>query len=133
MSEELDQTLSKWKASLETAWRGIPKQFRNDHTVKRTLQCELYQLLRGPGCRVVADYMPPRMVDRAIDLICGNESNEIEYAVCIDPLVTLAAVKSLGSFESLNRIILTTSLLEKKVQESKFFLNPEITHVHLQF
>jgi hypothetical protein len=76
--------------------------------------------------------MPPRTLDRAIDLIAVNENHEIVYAICIDTLVSLAAVKSLSSFEAANKVIFTTGLLVKKVQESRFFLKPEIQHLHLQ-
>jgi hypothetical protein len=52
--------------------------------------------------------------------------------VCLDTVITLYAVKSLTSFEAANRIILTTGVLDKKVQESRFFLKPEIAHIHLR-
>ena len=128
--EALD--LQKWKGLLEAAWREIPKPYRTDHSVRRTLQCCLRGLLKEAGYTVVADYMPPRIADRSIDLIALNKNMEILYAFCLDTLVTLSAVKSLGSFPSTRKIILTTGFLEKKVQESRFFLKPEIEHIHLQ-
>jgi hypothetical protein len=132
MQEDPAQTLEKWKRDLEKAWLQMPKPFRNDHSVRRTLQCHLYWQLCQTGHRIVADYMPPRIQDRAIDLIAVNENHEIVYAICIDTLVTLAAVKSLSSFEAMNKAIFTTGLLLKKVQESRFFLKPEIRHLHVQ-
>ena len=121
-----------WKKELEKAWREIPKVFRSDRTVHRTLQCHLYGLIRQSGMKTVADYMPPRIADRPIDIIAVNDQNEVVYAVCLDTLVTLPAVKSLNSFAALNKIIFTTGMLEKKVRESTFFLNEEIKHLHLQ-
>lgn len=132
MSEELEKDLNRWKKELEDAWRHIPKPFRGDRAVHRTLQCHLYGMFRELGFRTVADYMPPRIADRPVDIIAVNDANNIVYAICIDTVVTLAAVKSLGSFAAENKIILTTGLLEKKVQESKFFLNEEIQHAHLK-
>lgn len=132
MQEDPSQNLQQWKLSMEAAWREIPKPFRNEHSVRRTLQCQLYGRLRELRFRVVADYMPPRIHDRPIDLIALNENLNIVYAFCIDPQVTLAAVKSLGSFEACHKAIFTIGLLEKKVQESRFFLKPEIHHLHLQ-
>ncbi len=76
--------------------------------------------------------MPPRIADRPVDIIAVNDENAIVYALCLDTLVTLAAVKSLNSFAAENKIIFTTGMLEKKVQESRFFLNEEIRHVHLK-
>jgi hypothetical protein len=76
--------------------------------------------------------MPPRIADRPVDVIAVKEDNEIVYAVCLDTLVTLAAVKSLSSFAALNKVIFTTGMLEKKVKESRFFLKEEIKHIHLK-
>lgn len=132
MTNDLAGMLDEWKKALEKSWMLIPKPFRNEHTVRGTLQCHLYRMLAETGYRVVADYLPPRIQDRPIDLIAVKDTNEIVYAVCLDTLVTLAAVKSLTSFESEYKIIFTTGLLQKKVEQSKFFLKPEIQHVHLQ-
>ena len=121
-----------WKKELEKAWREIPKTFRSDRTVHRTLQSHLYGVLRQSGLKTVADYMPPRIADRPVDIIALNDQNEIVYAICLDTLVTLAAVKSLNSFAALHKFIFTTSMMEKKVKESTFFLNEEIKHLHLQ-
>ncbi|SPF42000.1 conserved hypothetical protein [Syntrophobacter sp. SbD1] len=132
MSEELDRTLELWKSKLEKAWIEIPKPFRSDRAVHGTLQCQLYRMVQDLGLRAVAGYMPPRIADRHIDIIAVGEENEIIYAICLDTLVTLAAVKSLGSFAAVNKLIFTTGMLEKKVKESTFFLNEEIRHVHLK-
>jgi hypothetical protein len=132
MQDDAAQMLDEWKRELERGWREIPKPFRNEYSVKRTLQCQLYRHLLQTGHRIVADFLPPRIQDRPVDLIAVTNTHEIVFAVCIDSLVTLAAVKSLSSFEAAHKVILTTGLLLKKVQESRFFLKPEIQHVHLQ-
>lgn len=124
--------LDQWKKKLEAVWSEMPKRFRNDHSVRRTLQCFLYGRLKEAGYRVVADYMPPRIQDRPIDLIAVNENLEIVLAMCFDSVITLAAVKSLSSFDSQRKVIFTVGLFEKKVDESRFFLKPEIEHVHLK-
>lgn len=132
MPEEFAQILETWKRDLEKAWLRIPKAFRHDHAIRRTLQCHLFGQLRQTPYRIVADYMPPRIQDRAIDLIAVKDEHEIIYAICIDTVITLAAVKSLSSFEAAHKAIFTTGLLMKKVQESRFFLKPDIQHIHLQ-
>jgi hypothetical protein len=71
-------------------------------------------------------------MDRPVDLIVLQEDGAVLLALCLDTVVTLAAVKSLSSFESVHKVIFTMGLLEKKVQESRFFLKPDILHVHLQ-
>jgi hypothetical protein len=132
MQDDPVHVLEEWKKDLEKAWLAMPKPFRNDHSVRRTLQCHLYWQLCQTGHVIVADYMPPRIQDRAVDLIAVNENQEIVYAICIENVITLAAVKSLSSFEATNKAIFTTGPLLKKVQESRFFLKPDIRHVHLQ-
>ena len=132
MSEEPDRNLELWRSRLEKAWLSIPKPFRSERTVHRTLQCHLYRIVQELGFRTVADYMPPRIADRPVDIIAVNEENEIVYALCLDTLVTLAAVKSLKSFAAANKVIFTTGMLEKKVKESRFFLSEDIKHVHLK-
>lgn len=131
MNQNVQHNLDLWKSELQKAWLQIPKPFRSDRAIHGSLQCHLYGILRGLRLSTVADYMPPRIVDRPIDLIAVNEQNEIVYAICLDTLVTLAAVKSLSSFAAVNKVIFTTGMLEKKVKESTFFLNEEIRHVHL--
>jgi hypothetical protein len=132
MQSDPVQELEKWKKDLEKAWLGMPKPFRNDYSIRRTLQCHLYGQLIHTGHRIVADYLPPRIQDRAVDLIAVNENREIVYAICIENVISLAAVKSLSSFEAMNKVIFTIGPLLKKVQESRFFLKPDIQHVHLQ-
>ncbi len=132
MNEDLDRNLALWKSELEKAWIEIPKPFRSDRAVHRTLQCRLYRIIQQLGLKTVADYMPPRILDRPVDIIAIGDGNEIIYAICLDTLVTLAAVKSLNSFAAVNKVIFTTGMLEKKVKESTFFLNEEIKHLHLK-
>jgi hypothetical protein len=132
MQEDFGQLMEIWKKDLEKAWQQLPRPFRSDHSVRRTLQCHLYGLFLKTGHRIVADFMPPRILDRPIDLIAVTENHQIEYAICLDTVVTLAAVKSLSSFEAANKAIFTTGHLLKKVQESRFFLKDDIRHLHLQ-
>jgi len=124
--------LIEWKDLLEKEWRKIPKAYRHEQSVRRTLQCSLFGALRKMEKVVVADYRPPRVLDRLVDLITLKPDGTIDLAVCLDSVVTLAAVKSLSSFEAARKGIITTGLLEKKVQESLFFLKPDIQHLHLQ-
>jgi hypothetical protein len=122
---------NSFKDELEEAWKQVPKPFRSERSIHGTLQCCLYHRLRQAGYTVVVDYLPPRIQDRAVDVIALNDKQEVCAAVCIDTVVTLPAVKSLSSFEAGQKLILTTGGLQKKVQESRFFLKPGIDHWHL--
>lgn len=132
MAEDVVKKAEEFKDQLEDAWRRIPKPFRNERTIRGSLRCRLFGILENGGLRPVADYMPPRIADRPVDVIALKDDLEVVYAVCIDTVVTLAAVKSLNSFEAARKIIFTTGMLEKKVQESRFFLSGDIEHVHLR-
>ncbi|MEJ5364853.1 MAG: hypothetical protein WHS86_07120 [Desulfosoma sp.] len=132
MDEKHVLDLERWKTTLERVWREIPKPFRSDKALRRTLQCALYAGLSAEGRTVVADYLPPR-ADRPVDLIVLNASEpSIDCAVCFDDVITLYAVKSLSSFQAAAKVIFTTGPLKKKVDESRFFLKPDIQHVHLE-
>jgi hypothetical protein len=122
----------EWKGELERVWADIPKAFQSPATVKRTLQCHLFACLRGAGYQVLADYMPPRVADRPVDLLVLGGDGKIAGAVCFDEVVTLYAVRSLTSFDSPCKVIFTTGRLRKKVEESRFFLKEGVEHVHLE-
>ncbi len=132
MTEDIDRNLDLWKSRLEKAWLKIPKPFRSERSVHRTLQFNLFMILRELGLQTVADYTPPRVAERPVDVIALNDELEIVYALCLDTLVALPAVKALKSFAARHKVIFTTGMLEKKVMESRFFLNEEIRHVHLK-
>lgn len=120
--------------TLVETWKSMPRFYRKDQTVRRTLQCKLYAFLESKGFAVLADYFPPRISDRPVDIVVldGSDPKKILVAICVDDLVTLNAVKSLSAFEAQRKIILTTHPLEKKVKESTFFLKPDIEHYHLK-
>lgn len=132
MDEKPSWDVESWKVFLEHVWGAVPKPFRSDKSLQRTLQCALYAKLAAEGHTVVADYLPPR-ADRPVDLIVLNAGEpSIDLAVCFDSVITLYAVKSLSCFETGLKVIFTTGPLKKKVDESRFFLKPDIHHVHLE-
>jgi hypothetical protein len=119
---------------LIATWEDIPKFYRRDQTIKRTLQCKLYGHFASQGLSVIADYFPPRISDRPVDVVVVDREDpkRILLALCVDDLVTLNAVKSLSAFDARRKIIFTVHPLEKKVKESTFFLKPGIEHYHLK-
>ncbi|SHF74451.1 hypothetical protein SAMN02745206_02571 [Desulfacinum infernum DSM 9756] len=132
MADKSALSWEEWKEELERAWAEIPKPFQSPATVRRTLQCHLFACLRGAGYQVLADYMPPRVADRPVDLLVLDGEGKIAGAVCFDEVVTLYAVKSLTSFDSPRKVIFTVGRLKKKVEESRFFLKEGVEHVHLE-
>lgn len=133
MEKKISADLENWKNFLERSWRAVPKAFQSQKALRRTLQCALYAKLAAEGSLVVADYQPPR-ADRPVDLIVVDGAPPtIACAICFDDVVTLYAVKSLSSFDADEKVIFTTGPLKKKVEESRFFLKPDIHHVHLEW
>lgn len=133
MEKKIAVDMENWKDFLERSWRAVPKPFQSQKALRRTLQCALYAKLASEGSLVVADYQPPR-ADRPVDLIVVDGiPPTIACAICFDDVVTLYAVKSLSSFEAVVKVIFTTGPLKKKVEESRFFLKPDIHHVHLEW
>ena len=49
MNKDVDRNLDLWKRELEKGWLEIPKPFRSERAVHRTLQCRLYKILQEPG------------------------------------------------------------------------------------
>jgi len=61
-----------------------------------------------------------------------NNKGEIVYGFAVAPVVTLSGVKTLKAIEAKTKYFITFSSLKKKVEESKFFLDAEVIHLHIE-
>ncbi len=109
----------------------IPKQFRSDRVTKDVIKAVLYQSIKDEGLIPVPSYQHPKFRDSFIDLIAVDEKLSVVYSFAIDSVVTLQGVKGLSFFEDSKKFFVTYSRLEKKVNESKFFLSGDISHVNI--
>ncbi|MBW1981695.1 MAG: hypothetical protein JRJ12_10800 [Deltaproteobacteria bacterium] len=111
---------------------GIPRHFRHEPTIRQTIKCTLYNMLKKKALCPVPDFRPPRLSGGFLDLIGVDSSGSVVCAFAINPLVDLKAIKSLEAVPAENKWMITFSKIEKKVKESKFFLKPGIDHLHLE-
>ncbi len=111
----------------------IPKEFKTNRVIKGVIQCVLYQICISEGLQPVPNYSHPKFRDTSVDLIALDQDLAVAYAFAIDQTVTLQGVKGLKFFEDSTKYFITFSRLKKKVDESKFFLEPQMEHVHISW
>ncbi len=111
--------------------KSIPRQFRSDRVTKDVIKAVLYQMIKEQGLIPVPSYQHPKFRDSFIDMIALDEKMTVIYSFAIDSVVTLQGVKGLNFLEDSERFFITYSRLEKKVNESKFFLSGGIKHINI--
>lgn len=124
MKKEIEITIRK-------ALKKIPTGLRHEVTLAETIKCVLFQWIREQGLIPVPHYRPPRRQEEPLPLVAFNQEGEIVYAFAIAPVVTLSAMKTFKAIEAKKRYFCTFSSSTKKVEESKFFLTPDVVHIHL--
>ena len=127
----MESLKSGLKEALEEEVARVPKPFRQGAVVRQTIKCFLYTVIKQAELWPVPDFKPPRLRDGFVDLIGVDSDNSVGCAFAISPVVELKAVKSLEALDVEEKWLITFSPLDKKVQESKFFLKPGIQHLHL--
>jgi len=128
----MESLKSGLKEALEKEVARIPKPFRNGSVVRQTIKCFLCSVVKQAELWPVPDFKPPRLSDGFVDLIGVDSDNSVRCAFAISPVVELKAVKSLEALDVEEKWMITFSSLNKKVQESTFFLKPGIQHLHLE-
>lgn len=128
----MESLKSSLKKALEAELTHIPKPFRHGPVIHQTIKCFLYTMVKEADLWPVPDFKPPRMREGFLDLIGLDSSDAVKCAFAIGPVVELKAVKSLDALDVEEKWIITFSPLEKKVQESTFFLKSGIEHLHLE-
>ena len=123
---------SRLKEELERELARIPKAFRQAAVIHQTIKCFLYNMVKEAELLPIPNFRPPRLADAFLDLIGVDSDGTIKCAFAVAAVVELKGVKSLEALDVDERWMITFSHLEKKVQESTFFLKPGIQHLHLQ-
>ena len=123
---------SRLKEDLERELALIPKTFRQAPVIHQTIKCFLYNMVKEAELWPVPDFKPPRLYEGFIDLVCVDPDGTVKCAFAIGPVVDLKDIKSLEALEVDEKWLITFSHLDKKVQESTFFLKPGIQHLHLE-
>ncbi|MCD6320242.1 MAG: hypothetical protein J7M03_06120 [Candidatus Desulfofervidaceae bacterium] len=124
MKKEIEITVKR-------ALKKIPAGLRHEITLAETIKCVLFQWIREQELIPVPHYRPPRRQEEPLPLVAFKRGGEIVYAFAIAPVVTLGAMKTLKAIEVKEKYFITFSSFKKKVEESKFFLTPDVVHIHL--
>jgi hypothetical protein len=123
---------SRLKEELEKELARIPKNFRQAAVIHQTIKCFLYNMVKEAELWPIPGFKPPRLYEGFIDLIGVDSDGTVKCAFNIGLVVELKGIKSLEALEVDEKWIITYSHLNKKVQESTFFLKPGIQHLHLE-
>ncbi len=121
------------KRAIEKEVKRIPKEFKTDRVIRGVIKCVLYNICSSEGLRPVPNYSHPKFRDTSVDLIAVDQKLSVIYSFAIAQTVTLQGVKGLKFFEDSQRYFITYSKLKKKVEESKFFLEPGIEHIDVSW
>jgi len=124
MKKEIETMVKK-------ALKKIPTGLRHEITLAETIKCVLFQWIRKQGLIPIPHYRPPKRQEEPLPLVAFDHEGKIAYAFAIGPVISLSAVKTFKVIEAKEKYFLTFSSLTKKVEESKFFLTPDIIHIHL--
>ncbi|MCD6214693.1 MAG: hypothetical protein J7J46_06925 [Candidatus Desulfofervidus sp.] len=114
------------------ALKALPKFLRHDTIVAETIKCVLFQWVWENKLIPVPNYKPPHRSEEPLALVALNNKGEIIYGFAIAPVITLRGIKALKAIEAKAKYFITFSSLKKKVEESRFFLDPEVIHLHIE-
>ena len=114
------------------ALKALPKFLRHDTIVAETIKCVLFQWVWENKLIPIPNYKPPHRSEEPLALVALNNKGEIIYGFAIAPVITLRGIKALKAIEAKAKYFITFSSLKKKVEESRFFLDPEVIHLHIE-
>ena len=110
----------------------IPEGYRSEQTIKETIRCVVFQLLREEGLIAVPAFRNPRFPEGPVDVVGVDPGDDtVKMAFSANPLVDLSDVKSLDRVDAEYKCIITFSRAGAKVKQSAFFLKPGIDHIDL--
>lgn len=113
------------------AVRAIPKDYLKNPVVKETIRCVLYTYLHEQGLHAVPAFRDPRYREGPADMVGVNDDNVVVIAFCSNPTIELADIKTLERIGCEQKIVISFSPNQKKVEMSTFFLKPGIEHINI--
>jgi hypothetical protein len=116
---------------VKKALKALPKFLRHDTIVAETIRCALFQWVWENKLIPVPNYKPPHRSEEPLALVALNKTGAIVYGFAVAPVVTLGAMKTFKVIDAKAKYFITFSSLKKKIEESKFFLDPEVIHLHV--
>ena len=64
-------------------------------------------------------------------MVALDQEGNVIYAFAIAPVITLGAMKTFKIVEAKEKYFITYSQMRKRVEESRFFLTPDVVHLHV--
>lgn len=111
--------------------RAIPKDYLVDPVVKETIRCILYDYLKEQGLQPVPAFRDTRYLEGPADIVGVGDNNMVAVAFCSNPTIELTDIKSLERIGCEQKIVISFSPNQKKVEMSTFFLKPGIEHINI--
>ncbi len=130
MNQQLEQLAGAMRREID----NIPQTMRQDAAIRQVLVCLLYQAVKEMGLIPLPGWKPPRSTRESIDLVGVDDSGElpeVKIAFAVDPLVELPKVKSLEWVDCEDKVVVSFSQRQDKVEQSAFFLTKAHTHLNL--
>ena len=112
----------------------VPPAMRQDTVSRQVILHLLHQALKEMGLVPVPAWKPPRSTRDRIDLVGvepGSDPPRVEIAFSVNPLVELSGIKALEWVECPHKMVVTYSRRKDKVEQSRFFLTPQLEHLNL--
>ena len=119
------------KNRILAAIRAIPKDYLKDPVVKETIRCVLFNYLNEKGLHPVPAFRDPRYKEGPADMVGVNDNNIVAVAFCSNPTIELTDIKTLERIGCEQKIVISFSPNQKKVEMSTFFLKPGIEHINI--
>ncbi len=119
------------KRHIQAILKDLPSGFRSERTIEETIKCALFDWIKSQGLLPVPSYRPPRRQEEPLALVALDQERNILYAFAVAPVITLGAMKTFKIVEAKEKYFITYSQMAKKVEESRFFLTPDVIHLHV--
>jgi hypothetical protein len=121
----------KLKKRILEAIRAIPKDYLKDPVVKETIRCILSAYVQEQGLQPVPAFRDPRYQEGPADMVGVDDYNVVRVAFCSNPTIELTDIKSLERIGCEQKVVISFSPNQKKVEMSTFFLKPGIEHINI--
>jgi hypothetical protein len=119
------------KRHIQRVLKDLPAGFRSERAIGETIKCALFAWIREQGLIPVPSYRPPRRQEEPLPLVALDQERNVIYAFAIAPVITLGAMKTFKIVDAKEKYFITYSQMRKKVEESRFFLTPDVVHLHV--
>ena len=130
MHDAISESLAVIRQDMEK----LHQAFQQDEVLRQTIVFRLAKILADMDLIAVPSWKPPRSTRDRIDLVGavpGTDPPEIMIAFVVDPFVELPKIKAMEWVSCEEKVVVTFSPRREKVNQSTFFLSPDMDHINL--